>query len=180
MTVLRQENHNSSGRLLLQKVRGQKYQRGTHGTKSKTSKQLFLASGTDDHWQLSCRDRLDSTQGLCQDLKLPLLLATEAAVRALQYSVSKTSVAHSQVDGKSLRSNRWWSIYAKRFQRSLNSKENTVMLRKELPSWHLNNQDLQQSIPPQLTATYQTRNLKNSSIALITMYHSPKLEKMGI
>lgn len=39
--------------------------------------------------------RSDSTQGLGQHLKLPLLSVTEAVVSALPHSVSKMSLAYS-------------------------------------------------------------------------------------
>lgn len=55
---------------------------------------------------MNSQGRLDSTQGLCQDLKFPLLSVTKAMVNVLQHSMSKMRVAHSQVDGKSLCANR--------------------------------------------------------------------------
>lgn len=126
-----------------------------------------------DGWQLNCQVRSHSTQGLCQDLKLPLLqLLRQWSV--LVHTISKMSLAYSQVNRESL-----CAYYICQKISALSSEENTEILRKELRSWHSNNQNLHQSIPPQLTTIQQTRNLKISFMALITMCHSPKSEKMG-
>lgn len=63
---------------------------------------LLTTPGAEEQWWQGCQDRLDFIQGLYQCLKFPLLSVTEAAVNALQHSMSKMRVAHSQVDENSL------------------------------------------------------------------------------
>lgn len=75
--------------------RGTKALESIHSTKSRSAVPCYQLQ------EMRSRGD-DSTENLCQDLKFHLFLVTEAVVPALYPSMSKTRVAHSQVDGKSL------------------------------------------------------------------------------
>lgn len=70
--------------------------------KEVNSYDFLTTPGADEQWQQGCQGRLDFIQGIYQCLKFPLLSVTEAVVNALQYSMSKMRVAHSQIDENSL------------------------------------------------------------------------------